>query len=55
MSTNHALARLGAVAAPVGAIGLFVSTLLHPLGSARNDAPAAFADLGELDTTLRRR
>lgn len=44
MSTNHALARLGAVAAPVGAIALFVSTLLHPLGSDPNDAPAAFAE-----------
>jgi uncharacterized membrane protein len=44
MSTEHALARLGAVAAPVGAFALFVSTLLHPLGADPNDAPAAFVE-----------
>jgi hypothetical protein len=44
MSTNQSLARLGAVAALVGAVVLFVSTLLHPLDNDPNDAPAAFAE-----------
>lgn len=44
MSTNQPLARLGAVAAIVGAILLFVSTLLHPLDSDPNDLPKAFAE-----------
>jgi hypothetical protein len=44
MSTNQALARLGAVSAAVGAMALFVSTLLHSLGAYPNDAPAAFAE-----------
>lgn len=46
MSTPQILARIGAVAAPVGAVVLFVSTLLHPLGADPNDAPAAFAEYG---------
>ena len=44
MSTNQPLARLGSIAALVGAILLFVTTLLHPLDSDPNDAPAAFAE-----------
>lgn len=44
MSTNQPLARLGSIAAVVGAILLFVSTLLHPLDSDPNDPPAAFAE-----------
>ena len=44
MSTNRSLARFGAAAALLGAVVLFVSTLLHPLGSDPNDAPAAFAE-----------
>jgi hypothetical protein len=44
MSTARHLARLGAIAALVGAILLIVSTALHPLGSDPADAPAAFAD-----------
>jgi len=44
MSTSRSLARLGAVATLVGAGVLFVSTLLHPLGSDPNDPSAAFAN-----------
>jgi hypothetical protein len=44
MSTARSLARLGAVAAFVGAVLLIVSTMLHPLGSDPADAPAAFAE-----------
>lgn len=44
MSTNQSLARLGSIAAVVGAILLFVSTLLHPLDSDPNDPSAAFAE-----------
>ena len=44
MSTAPHLARLGAVAALVGAVLLIVSTALHPLGSDPADAPAAFAE-----------
>jgi hypothetical protein len=44
MSTDGSLARLGAIAALVGAGLLLASTLLHPLGSDPNDAPAAFAE-----------
>jgi hypothetical protein len=43
-STDQFLARLGAAASPVGAIVLILSTLLHPLDSDPNDAPAAFAE-----------
>jgi hypothetical protein len=42
--TARPLARLGAVAAFVGAALLAVSTWLHPLGSDPGDAPAAFAE-----------
>ena len=38
------LAGIGAIAAPVGAVLLLVSTLLHPLGTDPADAPAAFAE-----------
>jgi len=38
------LARLGAVAAVLGAIVLFGATLLHPLGADPNDAVAAFTE-----------
>lgn len=44
MSAPLILARIGAIAAPMGAVVLFVSTLLHPLGADPNDAPAAFAE-----------
>ena len=37
-------ARIGAVAAPGGALLLLASTLLHPLGANPADAPAAFAE-----------
>jgi hypothetical protein len=43
-TTTQTLARVGAVAALVGSVVLFVSTLLHPLGSDPNDPPAAFAE-----------
>ena len=43
-STSRSLARIGAVAALVGAPVLLVSTLLHPLGADPNDAPEAFAE-----------
>jgi hypothetical protein len=43
-ATSRSLARLGSVAALAGAALLFVSTLLHPLGSDPNDPPAAFAE-----------
>lgn len=38
------LARIGAIAAPVGAVVLLVSTLLHPMDADPNDAAAAFAE-----------
>src|SRR3954467_2654511 len=44
ISTARSLAGIGAVAAPVGAVLLLVSTLLHPLGADPADAPAAFAE-----------
>jgi hypothetical protein len=44
MTTHQSLARLGSVAALVGAIVLFVSTLPHPMGSDPNNAPEAFAE-----------
>lgn len=43
-ATRRALSRLGAVAALVGALLLFVSTLLHPLDSDPNVPRAAFAE-----------
>lgn len=43
-ATQRSLARLGAVAALGGAVLLFVSTLLHPLGSDPNAPRAAFAE-----------
>jgi hypothetical protein len=43
-STQGSLARIGAVSAPVGAIVLLVSTLLHPMQADPNDAAAAFAE-----------
>jgi hypothetical protein len=43
-STAGALARIGAVAAPIGAVVLIVSTLLHPMEADPDDAPAAFAE-----------
>jgi hypothetical protein len=44
MTTEQHLARIGAVAAPAGAIALFVATLLHPMSADPNDAAAAFAE-----------
>jgi hypothetical protein len=44
MSTAQALARIGAVAALVGAVVFFVSGLLHPADADPNDLPAAFAE-----------
>ena len=44
MSTQRHLARIGATAAVVGAVTLFISTLLHPMSADPNDAPAAFAE-----------
>lgn len=46
-ATRRSLARLGAVAALGGALLLFVSTLLHPLGSDPNVPRAAFAEYAE--------
>src|SRR5918912_1140353 len=43
-STRRSLARIGGVAALVGAIVFFVSGLLHPSHSDPNDLPAAFAE-----------
>lgn len=43
-STQGSLARIGAVSAPVGAVLLLVSTLLHPMQADPNDATAAFAE-----------
>ncbi len=42
--TPQPLARIGAAAAPSGAVVLFVSTLLHPMSADPSDAPAAFAE-----------
>ena len=44
MSTRRHLARIGATAAVIGAVTLFVATLLHPMSADPNDAPAAFAE-----------
>ncbi len=44
MSTRQHLARIGAAAAMIGALTLFIATLLHPLSADPNDAPAAFAE-----------
>jgi hypothetical protein len=43
-STRSSLARLGAISAPVGALLLVVSTMLHPMEADPNDAAAAFAE-----------
>jgi hypothetical protein len=44
MTTNQSLAPLGTVCALVGAIVLFVSTLVHPTSRDPNNAPEAFAE-----------
>lgn len=44
MTTRHQLARIGAVAALIGAPTLFIATLFHPMSADPNDAPAAFAE-----------
>jgi len=44
VSTREHLTRIGAVAAIVGAVTLFVATLLHPMSADPNDAPAAFTE-----------
>ena len=38
------LARIGSIAAFVGAPTLFIATLLHPMSADPNDAPTAFAE-----------
>ena len=43
-STDSYLVRIGAIAAILGALLLFVSTLLHPLGADPDDAVAAFTE-----------
>src|SRR3712207_1017333 len=43
-ATRRALARIGGVAALLGAVVFFVSGLLHPAGSDPNDLPAAFSE-----------
>jgi hypothetical protein len=43
MDTRY-LARIGTIAAFAGAVLLFVSTLLHLMGSEPNDAPHAFTE-----------
>lgn len=44
VGTDRSLAHVGAAAALLGAVLLFVSTLLHPLRSDPNDPLAAFAE-----------
>jgi hypothetical protein len=44
LSTPQRIGRIGAVAAPIGAAVLFVSTLLHPLGADPNNARPAVAE-----------
>jgi hypothetical protein len=44
MSTHQSLARLGSIAALVGAAVLFASTLLHPMSRDPSNAPEAFAE-----------
>jgi hypothetical protein len=44
MSMEQHLARIGAIAAVVGAVTLFIATLLHPMSADPNDAAAAFAE-----------
>jgi len=44
MTTQQSLARLGAVAAVLGAVLLLAATFLHPLGADPNDPSAAFAE-----------
>ena len=44
MSTEQHLARIGAVAAIVGALVLLVATLLHPISADPNDPAAAFTE-----------
>ena len=43
-STDSYLVRIGAIAAILGALLLFVSNLLHPLGADPDDAVAAFTE-----------
>jgi len=43
-ATRRSLARIGSVAALLGAVVFFVSGLLHPSHSDPNDLPAAFAE-----------
>lgn len=43
-SSPASLARIAAACAPLGALVLLVSTMLHPLGADPNDAAAAFAE-----------
>jgi len=43
-STRGHLARIGAGAAVIGSVTLFIATLLHPMSADPNDATAAFAE-----------
>ena len=43
-NSQDSRARIGAMAAPVGAVVLLVSTVLHPMEADPNDAAAAFAE-----------
>lgn len=42
--TQATLARIGAISAPIGALMLIISTMLHPMSADPNDAAAAFAE-----------
>ncbi len=44
MTTQRHLARIGALAAVIGSVTLFTSTLLHPMSADPNDPLAAFAE-----------
>ena len=44
VSTEEHLARAGAVAAAIGAVTLFMATLLHPVSADPNDPRAAFTE-----------
>lgn len=43
-TSRQVLARIGAVAAVIGAVFMFLSTMLHPAGSHPNDHRAAFTE-----------
>jgi len=44
MTTEHHLARIGAVAAVIGSAVLFAATMLHPMSADPSDPTMAFAE-----------